>query len=170
MRDPKLHWLNQLPPNEAQSTLRACCAASAWVHAMLVARPFASREDLHRTAERLWRQLGEDDWLQAFRAHPRIGDRVAATGRALAWSSAEQAAMNETTQDARAELARLNDVYFDKFGFIFIICAQGLGAEQMLASLKTRLTHDRATELRAAAAEQAKITRLRLNKLLGGAE
>lgn len=140
--------------------LRKVCASSRWVEAMLAARPFASWEAMIDTATRIWLSLDEADWLEAFAAHPRIGEKKPG------WSAQEQSGTHAASDDTKAALAEGNRAYDDKFGFVFLICATGRSAGEMLANLRERLQHDRATELRIAAEEHAKITALRLEKLV----
>lgn len=160
-------YLDALSEAEARESLRRCCASLAWVEAMVRARPFASDEEVHATAERVWASLSADDWREAFAGHPRIGERASA-GHAstAAWSSREQSGMNAAAGATARAIAEGNQRYEEKFGHVFLICATGKSAEEMLASLRRRLGHDPATELRIAAEEQAKITRLRLAKLV----
>jgi OHCU decarboxylase len=140
---------------------------------MLAERPFESPPALYRAAQRIWWRLGADDWLEGFRGHPQIGQRSgAAAGGAHgaerdAWSRDEQSRVEDAEADVKTRLAEANQRYLDQFGFIFIVCATGKSAAEMLVLLEQRLASDRAAELRTAAEEQAKITRLRLGKLLG---
>jgi len=132
---------------------------------MMARRPFANDSKLLFAARNEWFGLTEADWLEAFSHHPRIGDRAALEARfpkTHDLSSQEQAGIASAHEDVLTALAQANHDYFDKFGFIFIVCATGKSAEEMLALLRERLPHDRATELRLAAEEQAKITALRL--------
>jgi OHCU decarboxylase len=134
---------------------------------MTAARPFEDVAALLRHAERAWWSLGEADHREAFAAHPKIGDaRVPAAGDA-AWSKGEQHAASAATAATLAELADANRAYEAKHGFIFIVCATGRSADAMLAELRARMTTTRDDELRTAAEEQIKITRLRLRKLIG---
>ncbi len=133
---------------------------------MLARRPFGSRDALLTAAREEWWALAPDDWLEAFSHHPRIGDRAALAARFPAThhlSSREQAAVGDATEDVLTALADANQAYVDRFGFIFIVCATGKTANEMLELLRERLPNDRATELRIAAEEQAKITALRLD-------
>ena len=162
--------LNALPAEAAEAELRACCGSRAWARRMAAARPFAREDALLALAEELWWSLDEADWLEAFRAHPRIGEREAEAGqteRERGWSAGEQAGADAADAATRAELAAGNRAYEARFGFIYIVCATGRSAEEMLSILRGRLANDPAAELRTAAAEQAKITALRLQKLLG---
>ena len=155
-------YLNSLPMPAARTALGRCCGARRWVEAMLAARPFASDADLLATAERVWWGLGRTDWLEAFAAHPRIGDR----GAMADWARREQAGADGAAVATLAALAQGNLTYEQRFGHVFLISATGKTADGMLGALRGRLTNDPATELRVAAEEQAKITRLRLDKLV----
>ena len=128
-------------------------------------RPFANDAKLLFAARNEWFGLVESDWLEAFSHHPRIGDRAALEARfpnTHDLSSKEQASVGEAHEDVLSALAEANNAYYDKFGFIFIVCATGKTADEMLALLQTRLGNERAAELRIAAEEQARITALRL--------
>jgi allantoicase len=158
--------LNALGAGEAGAALRRCCGSSRWAEAMAAARPFEDVPALLRVAERTWWSLDEAAHREAFAAHPRIGEaRTPAAGDAT-WSAGEQRA---AAADDRllAELAEANRAYVDRHGFVFIVCATGRTAEAMLAELRARTPSASADELRTAAEEQIKITRLRLHKLLG---
>jgi OHCU decarboxylase len=161
--------LNSLPAEEARGQLLMCCGSARWAESVAAARPFRSVGELEETADRAWRELSPADWLEAFRAHPKIGERKAAaevSAEARAWSEREQSGASAAGDETRAALAEGNRQYEERFGFIFIVCATGKTADEMLALLGTRLGNDRETELRVAAEEQRKITRLRLRKLL----
>jgi len=161
----RLREINEAPADEARSILARACGSSRWVDRMMARRPFANDAKLLFAARNEWFGLTEVDWLEAFSHHPRIGDRASLDSRfpkTHDLSSKEQAGLAEAPEDTLTALADGNRAYFDKFGFIFIVCAAGKSAEQMLALLRDRLANDRATELRAAAEEQAKITALRL--------
>jgi OHCU decarboxylase len=129
---------------------------------MLEGRPFLDDERLLEAARRVWWDLGREDWLEAFAAHPRIGERPAA-----GFASHEQAGMDGAAAGIRAALAEGNRRYEQRFGHVFLICATGRGADELLAELRRRLGNDPSTELREAAAEQARITELRLSRLVG---
>jgi OHCU decarboxylase len=152
--------LNGLSRDEAAAELVACCGSQAWALALAAGRPFAGEDDLLAAAERVWWGLAPDDWQEAFAAHPRIGERAAG------WAAAEQASARDAAAPVLAELAAANRAYEARFGHIFLICATGKSAEEMLAALRARMGNDPEEELRVAAAEQAKITRLRLERLL----
>lgn len=133
------------------------------------ARPFADLDQLLKEADRVWWSLTEQDWLEAFRAHPKIGEKKAEatqSAQARAWSAHEQSESQKAAAETKAALADGNRQYEKQFGFIFIICASGKSAEEILSSLNERLNNDPAAELRVAAEEQRKITQLRLKKLI----
>ncbi|HKY42852.1 MAG TPA: 2-oxo-4-hydroxy-4-carboxy-5-ureidoimidazoline decarboxylase, partial [Pyrinomonadaceae bacterium] len=132
------------------------------------ARPYANLETLVTNANDTWWSLEHDDWLEAFRSHPKIGEKKAAaplSDQSRQWSGQEQAGVATASRETVDALAALNRAYEQKFGFIFIICATGKTPDEMLESLKKRLENDAETELPIAAAEQSKITQLRLKKL-----
>jgi OHCU decarboxylase len=127
---------------------------------MFARQPFATSEEMHKAADEVWWSLTPEDWLEAFAAHPMIGERSTAC-----WSAQEQSGMSVAAENTARELERLNAEYAERFGFIFIICATGKSADEMLEALRMRLKNSYGDELRIAAAEQAKITHLRLDKL-----
>jgi allantoicase len=167
-----LRWLNALPAEQASSELLACCGSKAWAARMAAARPFPDPAALAATADRMWDALGPEDWLEAFAAHPRIGERPAggvdpgSPAPGPSWSSAEQAGVGEADASVLAALAEGNLAYERRFGHVFLIFASGRNASELLAALHERLDNDPEAELHVAAAEQRKITRLRLQKLL----
>ena len=163
--------LNALPGDRAAAALLGCCGSPRWAREMEMRRPFAEMDALLAAADQVWWALDPADWDDAFAAHPRIGERRAAPAqdaRAAAWSAQEQSGATSAGEDAAAALAEGNAAYEQRFGRIYIVCATGKTAGQMLEILRSRLANDAATELRIAADEQAKITRLRLEKLLAG--
>jgi allantoicase len=153
--------LNAMKPLEITNALLRCCGSSGWTAAMVASRPFEDVPALLRTAERTWFALGEADHLEAFAAHPRIGEQAGE-----AWSRREQASVASADERVLAELADANREYAARFGFIYIVCASGRSADAMLADLRERLGRPRTEELRTASEEQAKIMRLRLAKLV----
>ena len=162
-------YLNGLGDAAGRTEFLKCCAATRWADAMLAARPFADDDAVFAAAERTWWALGRDDWLEAFAAHPRIGDRDAVDARHAAtrgWSRQEQAGAAEADAGLRAALAAENAAYEARFGHVFLICATGRTGQEMLAALRERIGHDPGAELRVAAGEQARITRLRLERLV----
>ena len=162
-------WLNELSRDDAEAELLKCCGSTRWASAMTAARPFANNDALFAKADELWWSLSAEDWLEAFRAHPKIGEKKAATAQseqARAWSAQEQSGIADASSQMKDEFERLNREYEDRFGFIFIVCASGRSSEVIRSILNSRIDNDRDTELRIAAEEQRKITRLRLEKLL----
>jgi OHCU decarboxylase len=163
-----LNWLNSLPRDEAINKLKSCCGSTRWAEQMDNRRPFETRDELAATANEVWWSLNPDDWFEAFHAHPKIGEKkVEASAQSLQWSKNEQAGVRNASNETTELLARLNREYEAKFGYIFIVCATGKSSEEILAILQNRLGNGPATELGIAAEEQAKITRLRLQKLIG---
>jgi 2-oxo-4-hydroxy-4-carboxy-5-ureidoimidazoline decarboxylase len=164
-----LDRLNSATIAQARHSFMQCCTANAWVNAMVSARPYRDKNSLTEQANSVWQTLDEVDYLQAFEGHPQIGNLDTlrtkyANTKALA--SGEQSAVKQASERVLLGLARDNAAYLEKFGFIFIVCASGKSAEQMLALLQTRLANDKNTELANAAEEQRKILQLRLEKLL----
>ena len=159
-----------LPAHEAAALLETCCGSTAWVQGMVVRRPFGTLHVLLHTADELWWSLRPEDWREAFDHHPRIGEEAAAVpqgAQAREWSSGEQRGASMASSDVRQALVQGNRAYERRFGRIYLVCASGKSADELLAMLRSRLTNDAATELRVAAGEQAKITRLRLQKMFG---
>jgi 2-oxo-4-hydroxy-4-carboxy-5-ureidoimidazoline decarboxylase len=158
---------NQMSSADAAEAILPCNGSRAWAESMTALRPFENTFDLTCTADRVWNSLTPAEWQQAFDSHPRIGEQHAkvATKQSLAWSSAEQAAAS-FTNDTEAALAAANREYEATFGRIFIVCATGRSAEEMLAILRQRLGNAPATELREAAEQQRQITQIRLRKWL----
>jgi 2-oxo-4-hydroxy-4-carboxy-5-ureidoimidazoline decarboxylase len=154
-------YINGLPADAARTALARCCASHQWVNQMLAGRPYASDPELHQAAEHEWWTLDRGDWLEAFAAHPRIGQRSTD-----AWSSGEQRGVTGAGADLHLALRQDNGLYERRFGHVYLVCATGRGAAELLADLKARLGNDPDTELRVAAAEQVKITRMRLEKLV----
>ena len=162
-------WLNSLAPEQAAAEFQKCCGSRNWAQFMTDQRPFADLPDLLSKADSNWWSLSKDDWIEAFRSHPKIGEKKAEqtqSAEAKAWSEQEQSGTCETTQEMMAALADGNREYLGRFGYIFIVCATGKSAEEMLTILRERLDREPAEELWTAAAEQNKITQLRLRKLI----
>ena len=157
--------LDALSPDEAEAAFLACCGARRWARAMAAGRPYGTAADLEAAADRHFDALDRNDWLEAFAAHPRIGE-TPGQGHGAAWSREEQAGAAGAEAAVRAELARANRLYDERFGHIFIVCATGKSAGEMLALLRQRLGNEPAAELPIAALEQRKITHLRLARLL----
>ena len=161
--------LDEMPDAEAAFKLAACCGSGRWVAEMLLRRPLGSRGHLVGAADEVAASLREPDWLEAFRHHPKIGQRISnavVSTSAESWSTGEQSAVATASTAIRAALADANEDYERRFGFIFIICASGRSATEILAALRARMGNTREAEIFVAAAEQQQITRLRLEKLV----
>lgn len=160
---------NELDLSEARRRLLDCCHCEQWAEKMAQKRPFASLPSMQETGAQLFLELGEASWLEAFLGHPRIGDVNSLRARYSSTRTVaenEQGGMQGAQENTIQDLARLNAEYENKFGFIFIVFATGKSAEQMLAILEKRIRNTREEELRNSAAEQIKITKLRMEKLL----
>ena len=165
----RVERLNALLAHEAEAELHACCGSRAWAAEMAARRPFGGLGAVLEAADAVWRGLGREDWLEAFRAHPRIGEKRAEAPQAASarrWSEKEQAGVASASAETALALAEGNRAYDARFGHIYIVCATGRSADEMLALLRARLDNDAATELGVAAEEQRKITRIRLEKML----
>ena len=161
--------LNMLDTKERAVALIKCCGAKHWVEQMNTIFPVANEEILLNEAERIWFQCNEKDWLEAFAHHPKIGDihslkeKYAATSP---WAEGEQSSVKQSSSEVLEALAKGNTAYEDKFGYIFIVCATGQSAKEMLDMLLLRLKNNAAQEIHIAMQEQNKITAIRLKKLL----
>ena len=168
-----LRRLNILQPPEAEAEFLKCCGSRNWARQMSQQLPFRHHRELLKSAEEVWWSLSPEDWLEAFRSHPKIGEAKPAnqtSATSLEWSGKEQAGISNVNADTRQSLAELNRRYEEKFGFIYIVCATGKSSDQLLTILQERLRNDPESELTIAAREQAKITELRLDKLLASLE
>ena len=154
---------NHFEVPSALEAMVACCAARRWAQAMVALRPYSGVESLNLTADQVWSTMEEPDWLEAFAAHPRIGERNAS---ASAWSQQEQSSALIAENPVLAELAEANRHYEDLFGFTYIVCATGKSAGEMLSILQRRLANGREAELREAAEQQRQIMQIRLGKWL----
>jgi allantoicase len=180
-RSAAVRYINTLADPTAD--LQSCCGSSKWVDAVAKARPFADWNEMIATADRIWSKLGADDWTEAFRAHPRIGQHVIPSGArdpvpvpdsspssrlgmTRSWTADEQSGTRAASKETMNALADANREYEKKFGHIYLVCATGRSADDMLANLRERMKNDAATELRVAVEEQRKITALRLEKLV----
>ncbi|HEX7939534.1 MAG TPA: 2-oxo-4-hydroxy-4-carboxy-5-ureidoimidazoline decarboxylase [Gemmatimonadaceae bacterium] len=163
--------LNAMAPTDAASAFWQCCSSTQWASRMSVLRPFKNEAELYQAAESVWWELSSPDWLEAFGHHPRIGSRLSALGfrQSDDWAKGEQSGMKDAPSKIREELVRWNEQYERRFGFVFLICATGKAPGEMLAQMERRMNNEPAAELRVAAGEQAKITRLRLGKMISGA-
>ncbi|MCU1265986.1 MAG: Allantoicase [Acidobacteria bacterium] len=166
-----LDRLNGLPPPAAELEFLKCCGSTNWARRMVEQRPFVDLPDLLNKADQNWNSLAAADWLEAFRSHPKIGEKKAEqtqSATARAWSELEQAGTRDSALQTMRELAEGNREYEQRFEFIFIVCASGKTANEMLATLRERLRNEPETELHTAAEEQRKITELRLRKMVLG--
>jgi allantoicase len=162
--------LNHLSRKQVAAALYDCCGSKKWVEQVLRHRPFADASALLASAEEAFGSLGRKDWMTIFRSHPAIGAKKAKakqTATAREWSAGEQSLAQKAAPEILAAMAAANEAYEATFGHVFLICATGKSSEQILQSFQERLGHDAETELRIAGEEQRKITRLRLEKLLG---
>jgi allantoicase len=158
-----LRWLDALPQHHAEQELLAVCGSTRWARELAAARPYPSLAAMEEAASSVWRGLDRADWLEAFAAHPRLGEGARGGG---SWARQEQAGTAGADPDVLAALDDGNRAYEAKFGHVFLLCATGLSADEMLAALRTRRDNDPQSELAVAAGEQEKITALRLRKLL----
>ncbi len=163
---PALARWNALPSAEAERELLTCCASPTWARAMVAGRPYPDLEAFRAASDAVFEGLTWSDIVDALSAHPRIGERLAQAGREADWSRAEQAGMGDADDALRAEIAAANQAYEQRFGHVFLICATGRSAEQMLAAARQRLNNDLDTERRVVRDELRAITRLRLAKLV----
>ncbi|GAA1575465.1 MULTISPECIES: 2-oxo-4-hydroxy-4-carboxy-5-ureidoimidazoline decarboxylase [Kribbella] len=160
-----LEEFNSAPADRVRPALAACCDVPRWVDAILAKRPYGEVAALTAVADQVLRELDDDEVDRALQAHPRIGDRPQGASTEAAWSRSEQSGVGDDA-GVRQELAEGNRQYEDRFGRVFLICATGLSAAQMLSSLRTRLTHDDATEAAVVHEELRKIALLRLSKVV----
>ncbi len=169
--------LNRSPKDQAVAVLLECCGSRVWGIRMVESRPFVDRTSLHGAAGDIWWSLRETDWLEAFSRHPKIGEGSPSAAspsqsterRSIverSFSAEEQSGMSQASGETAILMAELNRTYEARFGYIFIICAAGRPAAEMLAALESRLRNAPEQELQIAAAEQAKIMHLRLDKRL----
>lgn len=161
--------LNDAPEDEARVALTRCCGSSTWVEGMLARRPFADDDAVFAAAEAVWRGASKEDVLEALTHHPEIGANLDALREKFAstanWSAGEQGAVAVASEETLVALRDGNVAYRERFGHIFVVCATGKSAKEMLGLLEARMENDPEGEIWVAAAEQGKITRLRLEKL-----
>jgi len=164
-----LEELNTIEPKTAKAALSKCCGSSKWADQMIKARPFANKKKLLEAADRIWNSLAPPDWLEAFSHHPRIGkieDPEAKFTSTQSWATEEQKGVQDAPRKVIQELAKENLDYEKRFNHVFLVCATGKTAEEMLALLRIRMKHTPDLELKTAAQEQINITHIRLEKLL----
>jgi 2-oxo-4-hydroxy-4-carboxy-5-ureidoimidazoline decarboxylase len=166
---PVLAGWNALDAEAAAREVLPCCGSRAWAAGLAALRPFADAAQLFAASDRVWAALPEPDWCEAFDSHPRIGQQHAraATAESLSWSSAEQRTAMSGEEAIKLALAEGNRQYEERFGRIFIVCASGRSAAEILAILNARMHNTAADELLEAAEQQRQITQLRLRRWLG---
>ena len=160
---------NRLSVQEAVQEILACCGSEVWARELATRRPITDESTLVAASDEIWSRLSREDWLEAFLKHPRIGDGQAppdASTKSAAWSAEEQQNVAAAGESVQASLARANREYERRFGRVFIVCATGKSAREILDILNRRLQNDDAAELNEAAEEQRKITNTRLKKWL----
>jgi OHCU decarboxylase len=161
--------LNALSQEEAEAELLKCCGSTLWARRMAEMRPFHDSQELRAAADAVWWSLDSEDWLEAFSRHPKIGEQKSARAQAAdahRWSEQEQGGARAAGEETKHALMIANREYETKFGFIYIVCATGKTADEMLMICKERLGNDPDEEIRVAAEEQRRITHLRLGKIL----
>jgi 2-oxo-4-hydroxy-4-carboxy-5-ureidoimidazoline decarboxylase len=168
IEDVLARW-NELDAETAAREVLPCCGSRGWADGLAARRPFADAQELFDISDAVWAGLAEDDWREAFDSHPRIGQQHAraATAESLAWSSEEQRAAMLPDEAAKLALAAANRQYEERFGRIFLVCASGKSAAEILAILERRMNSTAAAEMLEAAEQQRQITQLRLRRWLG---
>jgi 2-oxo-4-hydroxy-4-carboxy-5-ureidoimidazoline decarboxylase len=162
---------NTLPSEEAAREILPCCGSETWAASMASKRPIHDDVSLIETSDAIWQGLGESGWLEAFRGHPRIGEsyaEITAAPQSSVWSEQEQRQAASADEAMKLALKWGNREYEQKFGRIFIVCATGKSASEILEILRRRLHNDAATELQQAAEEQRQIMHIRLKKWIAG--
>lgn len=168
MSDVLTRW-NEAPVEEAENEILACCGSRSWARGMAARRPLPDEAALLSVSDETWRNLSEADWMEAFRSHPRIGESRAerpSPARSAAWSATEQRDVAAADDAVKTALAEANQEYEQRYGRIFIVCAAGKTASEILAIVHRRMQNDVRTELHEAAEQQRQITQLRLKKWL----
>ena len=169
MSDVLIRW-NHLPPDEAANEILPCCGSTAWAQRMVTRRPLADAMSLLAASDETWRSLGDAAWEEAFRSHPRIGETRTTPlshARSAAWSALEQQKAALAGDDVKIALAEGNKEYERRFNRIFIVCASGKTAPEILEILRRRLQNDPDVELREAVEQQRQIMHLRIKRWLG---
>jgi 2-oxo-4-hydroxy-4-carboxy-5-ureidoimidazoline decarboxylase len=160
---------NSLSKADAAKDILPCCGSTAWAEGIARRRPLPDEATLLAASDETWRNLAEEDWMEAFRSHPRIGESKgsgAAAVQSLAWSKQEQQNVTAADNAFKNGLAEANKEYEARFNRTFIVCATGKSAQEILEILRRRLRNDDETELREAAEQQRLITHIRLKKWL----
>lgn len=165
----RIEELNDLSSVDFKNEIIKCCGSSVWVEKILDQRPFKSLDSILQVSESIWNSLTEKDWIEAFTHHPKIGDINSLREKFSStkdWATGEQSGVDSASEEILKRLAEKNKEYEEKFGYIFIVCATGKSVDEMLEALNRRLKNKHEDEIKIAAGEQAKITKLRLEKLL----
>ena len=165
----KLSALSQLDDAQASAVFKQCCSASRWVKLMVSAMPFRSKTAIQNAAARFWKSMRSADYMEAFDSHPKIGEPDSLKKKYWSTHSLaanEQSSVEQANDNVLQELVQYNNDYKTKFGYIFIVCATGKTAAEMLKLIKTRINHQPDQEITIAAAEQAKIMSIRIDKLI----
>lgn len=168
MSDVLVRW-NGLSLGKAVEEILPCCGSKAWAHQMAARRPISNEAALLVACDEVWKNVLESDWMEAFRSHPRIGESrapAASPARSASWSGEEQHRVTTAGEDVKAALAEGNRTYEQRFNRIFIVCAAGKSAPEILELLQRRLRNDEGTELLEAAEQQRQIAHIRLKKWL----
>ncbi len=161
---------DHLPEEKKKELLTQCCGSSAWVDKMLTMFPVEDLVELLEAAEEKWNECSEKEQMIAFKHHPKIGDINSLKEKfadTAGWTEVEQSGVIGSNEKTLHQLAKANEEYENKFGFIFIVCATGRSVEEMLTDLHSRTNNSKEEEIKIASAEQLKITKLRLEKLFG---
>ncbi len=173
-KDALARW-NRLPLDEAMQAILPCCGSKAWAQGMVARRPFADEGALVAASNETWRSLPQSDWMEAFQSHPRIGESRPSSpepqsppAQSVEWSSQEQRDVAGAEAAVKIALTDANREYESRFNRIFIVCATGKSAPEILEILGRRLKNDAETELHEAAEQQRQITEIRLRKWLQG--
>jgi 2-oxo-4-hydroxy-4-carboxy-5-ureidoimidazoline decarboxylase len=168
MSEVLARW-NGLPIEDAVKEILPCCGSTAWAEGMAARRPFADSASLLAASDETWRNLPAEDWMEAFRSHPRIGESQASqspSAQSGVWSTQEQRNVAAADDAVKIALAEANREYERRFSHIFIVCATGKSGPEILEILRRRLHNDKATELHEAAEQQRQIMHIRLTKWL----
>jgi 2-oxo-4-hydroxy-4-carboxy-5-ureidoimidazoline decarboxylase len=167
--NPVLARWHTMSPQAAATEILSCCGSPAWAAGVAAKRPYTSEESLFAAADECWLSLPEADWLEAFRSHPRIGEKHAqntTTATFAAWSRSEQSQVQEADAAILLRMQKGQREYEERFGRIFIVCASQKQPAELLAILEHRLNNDPTRELVVSAAQQQQIMQLRLRKWL----
>lgn len=172
VKDVLERW-NRLPVDEAINAILPCCGSKAWAQEMVARRPFANEAGLLVASDETWHNLARADWMEAFHSHPRIGESRSSSPqlpstKSVEWSAQEQRNVGDAEDAVKDVLADANREYERRFNRIFIVCATGKSAPEILEILRRRLKNDAETELHEAAEQQRQITEIRLRKWLQG--